>query len=169
MQNVGIWGISTLRENAPNFQYGVFKLPLPPNGKYTTIGGGWAFVANAKGKDPETAAKFCVWAIGSMSPDSIQRGVDWITKAKSDLATRKSVLDEATKQGSFSSGPLKTFKDEIFPGGRGEPRVPPEVYKPISDAIQACQLGGADPAKQAAQASQQIDAFLATYAGAPIK
>jgi multiple sugar transport system substrate-binding protein len=168
MQNVGIWAISQLRENAPDFKYGVFKLPLPPNGTYTTTLGGWAFVANAKGQDPETAAKFCVWALGSMSDDSIQRGVDWIIKAKSDLSPRKSVLDKATAQGGFDSGPLKQFRDDIFPGARGEPRVTPEIYKAISDAIQAAQLGGTDPKQAADQAAQQIEAFLAGYSGAPI-
>ncbi|MBV9491120.1 MAG: sugar ABC transporter substrate-binding protein [Verrucomicrobia bacterium] len=169
IQNVGIWGISALRENAPNFEYGVFPCPIPSNGQPKTDLGGWAFVANAKGKDPETAAKFCVWALGSMSDDSIQRVVDWCTKAKSDIAPRKSALEKATAEGGYSSGPMKLFKEEIFPTGRGEPRVPPEVYKAISDAIQACQLGGADPHQQAAQASSNIDAFLAAYSGAPLK
>lgn len=168
IQNVGIWGISTLRENAPDFKYGIFKLPLPPNGKYTTTLGGWAFVANAKGKNPEAAGQFIAWALGSMQPDSIQRMFDWCMKAKSDLAPRKSVMDEATKQGIFNSGPMKTFKDEVFPGGRGEPRVPPEVYNAVSQAIQACQLNGADPSKEAANASDTIDKFLATYKGASI-
>ena len=30
MQNLGIWGVSALRDNAKDFQYGVFPLPLPP-------------------------------------------------------------------------------------------------------------------------------------------
>ncbi len=34
------------------------------------------------------------------------------------------------------------FTDEIYPGARAEPRMPPPVYKAISDAIQACQLNG---------------------------
>jgi multiple sugar transport system substrate-binding protein len=63
---------------------------------------------------------------------------------------------------------MKIFKDEIFPTGRGEPRVPPEVYKTISDSIQACQLGGADPKQTAEQGSQEIDSFLAGYSGAPL-
>jgi multiple sugar transport system substrate-binding protein len=169
MQNVGIWGISALRESAPGFEYGVFPCPIPPNGQPKTVLGGWAFVANAKGKDPETAAKFCVWALGSMSDDSIQRVVDWCIKAKSDISPRKSALEKATAAGGYSSGPMKIFKEEIFPTGRGEPRVPPEVYKAVSDAIQACQLGGADPHQQAAQASDNINAYLAGYSGAPLK
>jgi len=168
IQNVGIWAISELRENAPDFRYDVFKLPLPPNGTYTTDLGGWAFVANSKGQDPETAAQFCVWALGSMSEDSIQRGVSWCTEAKSDMAPRASVQEKATASGAFDEGAMKKFAEEIFPGGRAEPRVPPEVYKAVSDAIQACQLNAADPAQAAETAATQIEGFLATYDGAPI-
>jgi multiple sugar transport system substrate-binding protein len=104
-----------------------------------------------------------------MSDDSIGRVVDWCIKAKSDISPRKSALDKATQLGGYSDGPMKVFKDEVFPTGRGEPRVPPEVYKAVSDAIQACQLGGANPEQQAADASQNIDSFLAGYSGAPLK
>ncbi len=169
MQNLGIWGVSALRENAKDFQYGVFPLPLPANGQARTIFGGWAFVANAKGRNPEEAAKFCVWALGSMQEDSVQRVVDWCIKAKSDVSPRKSALDKATAQGGYDSGPMKLFKNDIFPTGRGEPRVPPEVYKAVSDAIQACQLGGADPKQQAEEASQRIESFLAGYTGASLR
>jgi len=168
MQNVGIWAVSALRENAKDFQYGVFPLPVPPGGTPKSVLGGWSFVANAKGQNPEEAAKFCVWALGSMQEDSIQRIVDWCTKSKSDVSPRKSALDKGAAAGGYSSGPMKMFKDEIFPTGRGEPRVPPEVYKTISDSIQACQLGGADPKQTAEQGSQEIDSFLAGYTGAPL-
>ena len=60
------------------------------------------------------------------------------------------------------------FKDEIFPTGRGEPRVPPEVYKAVSDSIQNCQLNGSDPQQTAEQGGQLIDSFLAGYTGAPL-
>jgi multiple sugar transport system substrate-binding protein len=169
IQNVGIWGVSALRENAKGFEYGVFPLPTPTNGQAKTVLGGWAFVANAKGANPEEAAKFCVWALGSMKEDSIQRVVDWCIKAKSDIAPRKSALDKAASQGGYDAGPMKMFKDTIFPTGRGEPRVPPEVYKAVSDAIQASQLSGADPEQQAKEASDRIGSFLAGYSGAPLR
>ena len=44
---------------------------------------------------------------------------------------------------------MGVFSRDIYPGTRAEPRVPPEVYKIISDAIQAAQLGGQDPAAAA--------------------
>jgi multiple sugar transport system substrate-binding protein len=46
--------------------------------------------------------------------------------------------------------------------------MPPPVYKAISDAIQSCQLNGQNPEQAAAAASEQIDAFLGGYKGAPI-
>jgi multiple sugar transport system substrate-binding protein len=168
MQNIGIWGISDLKVNAPDFKYGVFPLPTPPNGKPTTDLGGWAFVANSKGADPETAAKFCAWALGSMNADSVQRVADWCTVAKSDMVPRKSVLQIPAVQQAFSQGPFKVFAEQILPTGRAEPRLPPEVYKAVSDAIQAAQLNGTDPAKAADTAAQQIESFLATYTGVPI-
>ncbi len=166
IQNVGIWGISAMESNAKDVPYGIFKLPIPKGGKYVTVGGGWAFVANAKGKNPEAASKFIAWALASMAPDSIQRNVDWCTVAKSDMPTRTSVLKAGAD--AFNKGNLALFAKDILPGTRGEPRLPPEVYKIISDAIQQTQLGGADPQATATAASKQLDAFLATYKGAPM-
>jgi multiple sugar transport system substrate-binding protein len=77
-------------------------------------------------------------------------------------------MDKGTAAGGYDSASMKAFKDVIFPSGRGEPRLPPEVYKAVSDSIQACQLGGADPKQAAEQASGQIDSFLAGYSGAPM-
>jgi multiple sugar transport system substrate-binding protein len=168
MQNVGIWGISALEQNAPDFEYGVFKLPLPPGGTDRTVLGGWAFAANAAGQNPEIAAQFIASSIGAMTEESINRVVDWCTVAKSDMPPRQSVLDRATQNGAYSSGAMQVFAEQILPSGRAEPRVPPEIYQAVSDAIQATQLNDADPAQAAAAASEQINAFLATYTGAPI-
>jgi len=166
MQNVGIWGISQLKNNAKDFKYGVFRLPTPPGGKYVTVGGGWAFVANAKGKNPDAAAEFCAWALASMDKGSVDRVAAWCTEGKSDMPPRRSALEARPK--AFGEGEIGIFAKEVHPGTRAEPRVPPQVYKIISDAIQQTQLGGADPRLAAATASQQLDAFLASYSGAPM-
>ncbi|MGI6856258.1 ABC transporter substrate-binding protein [Mesorhizobium sp. 1B3] len=164
IQNVGIWAISQLK--GKDFPYGVFRLPTPANGKYVTVGGGWAFVANAKGQNPDAAAEFCAWALGSSEQGSIDRVATWCTEGKSDMPPRNSALK--AREAAFSEGMIGKFAKEIHPGTRAEPRVPPEVYKIISDAIQQTQLGGADPQATAAAASKQLDAFLASYSGAPI-
>ena len=84
------------------------------------------------------------------------------------ISPRKSALEKATTEGGYSSAPMKLFKDLTLQTGRSEPRVPPEVYKAVSDTIQACQLGGADPKQAAEKGSQRIESFLSGYTGAPL-
>ena len=90
------------------------------------------------------------------------------TKANTEISPRKSALEKATTEGGYSSAPMKLFKDLTLLTGRSEPRVPPEVYKAISDTIQACQLSGADPKQAAEEGSQRIESFLSGYTGAPL-
>lgn len=165
MWHSGIWNVASFRDNEPDFDYGVFKAPVPEGGEYTTDLGGWAFVANARGRDPETAAEFCAYALGSMEDHTVKRVTDWCVGAKTDIAPRKSVLRLATERGGYKTEAMKAFKDDIFPGGRAEPRYPPVIYKAISDAIQATQLAGADPRQAADTARQAVDAYLETYEG----
>ena len=160
--------MAELAQQQKKLDYGVFPLPTPPGGRPSTDMGGWAFVANAKGRNPDAAAKFVAWALGSMDTAGVERARQWNTVAKSNLPARKSVKDAADAHGAFDKGQLKTFLTDVLPGGRAEPRYTPEVYKAISDALQACQLNGADPAKAAADANTRITTFLKTYKGAPI-
>lgn len=168
MWQSGIWQLASFRAYAPDFEYGLFPLPAPPGGESTTILGGWAFAANARGRDPQTAVEFCAWALGSTERDCVQRMVEWCTVAKTDIAPRRSVLAAGTEQGGYDFWALKKFKDEIFPTGRAEPRYPPVVYKAVSDAIQACQLGGKNVSEQVDLAARSIDAYLRSYQGASL-
>jgi multiple sugar transport system substrate-binding protein len=168
MQQTGIWAAADLDREQKGFEYGVFRLPTPPGGTYTTDLGGWAFVANSQGKNPEAAAKFVAWALGSADAECVERSRQWSTVVETNMPTRKSVQRAAERHGAFSDGVMATFANEIAAGGRAEPRYTPEVYQAISDALQACQLGGEDAAQVAAEASGTLDAFLQTYKGAPI-
>ncbi|UYM05007.1 extracellular solute-binding protein [Solicola gregarius] len=168
MQQTGIWAVSSLELDYPKLPYGVAALPTPDGGEASTDMGGWAFVANAKGKDPSTAAKFVTWALGSTDKAGVERCRQWNTVVKTNLPARKSVEQVALQRGAFETEQLKTFVEDIAPTGESEPRYPPEVYQPVSDAIQACQLDGADPVEEAAKAADAIDTFLETYDGAPI-
>jgi multiple sugar transport system substrate-binding protein len=168
MWQQGIWNVASFKAAAPNFRYGVFKLPVPPGGRYVTSLGGWSFCANAKGRNPEAAAEFCGWALGTMEDDCIDRMVDWCIGAKSDIAPRTSALERGAAKGGYDSAVMKTFKDDIFPGGRPEPRYPPVVYKAISDAIQGTMLGGDGVAGAASRAAQSMAAYTKSYKGASL-
>ena len=166
IQNVGVWGMAQMDSGAPDVPYGVFQLPKPADGQNVSVGGGWAFCANARGANPEAAGEFCGWALASQQPASVERMVNWCTVAKTNLPPRTSAVNAGKDM--LLSGKMATFSQEILPTARAEPRVPPEVYKSISDAIQAAMLGGVAPEDAAASASEQLDAFLNNYDGAPI-
>jgi multiple sugar transport system substrate-binding protein len=142
---------------------------VPAGGTYSTVLGGWAFVANSKGKNPAAAAQFVTWALGSMNQDSVRRMADWCVKAKSDIAPRQSALTLAEQEGGYDNPYLKYFKEQVFPGGRGEPRFPPPVYTAISNAIQAVELGGVSATTQASKTQAIISSYLASYTGAPLR
>ncbi|MFB7712024.1 ABC transporter substrate-binding protein [Streptomyces sp. NPDC056105] len=168
MWQSGIWEISGFRTSAPKHKYGVFKLPVPSGGKYTTVLGGWSFCASTQGRNPEIAAEFCAWALGGMNDESVNRTVDWCTSSKSDIAPRASALERAAKKGGYDFWAMKKFKEEIFPGGRAEPRYPPVVYKAVSDAIQATMLAGKGVAGETDRAARSIEAFMQSYEGASL-
>ncbi|MYR47466.1 sugar ABC transporter substrate-binding protein [Streptomyces sp. SID5910] len=168
MWQQGIWNVSSFKAFAPDYPYGVFRLPVPEGGEYVTALGGWSFCANAQGRDPEAAAEFCVWALGSMKDDSIDRMVDWCVGAKSDVAPRASALERGAAKGGYDTEVMRKFKDDVFPGGRAEPRYPPVIYKAISDAIQGTMLAGRGVAGQAERAAQSISAYTKSYEGASL-
>lgn len=168
MWHSGIWEIASLKAYAPEVDYGMFKHPLPPGGKYTTALGGWSFCANAKGRDPEAAAEFCGWALGSMEDECVDRVTDWSIVAKRDIAPRKSALRLGTERGGYDDWAMKYMKDEVFPAGRPEPRYPPVVYKAMSDAIQGSMLAGRDVAEEASRAAQSVEAYVRSYKGASL-
>ncbi|WP_314174926.1 ABC transporter substrate-binding protein [Streptomyces winkii] len=168
MWHSGIWEIASLKAFAPDFEYGMFKHPLPPGGTYTTALGGWSFCANAKGRDPDAAAEFCAWALGTMEDECIDRITDWCIKAKRDIAPRKSALRRGTDRGGYDDWAMKYMKDEVFPGGHPEPRYPPVVYKAMSDAIQGSMLAGRSVESEAARAAQSVEAYVKSYKGASL-
>ncbi|MBL1286116.1 ABC transporter substrate-binding protein [Streptomyces sp. NPDC057067] len=168
MWQQGIWQVSSFKAYAPDFPYGVFKNPLPPGGTYRTALGGWSFCANAKGRDPDAAAEFCAWALGSTKDESVDRMVEWCTVAKSDVAPRASALERGAAKGGYDSATMKAFKDDIFPGGVAEPRYPPVVYKAISDAIQGTMLAGRSVAVETERAAESIAAYTRSYKGASL-
>ncbi|MFF1921226.1 ABC transporter substrate-binding protein [Streptomyces sp. NPDC058221] len=168
MWQSGIWMVSTFKVAAPKHKYGVFRLPTPPGGRYVTALGGWSFCASTQSRNPDAAAEFCGWALGRMNEQSVNRTVTWCTGVKSDVSPRSSALKSATGKGGYDSWAMKRFKDDIFPGGRAEPRYPPVVYKAISDAVQATMLGGKGVDGEADRAAQTIEAYMKSYQGASL-
>lgn len=165
MWESGIYDVAAFRGRAPDFDYGVFPLPVPDGGRPRTDLGGWSFCVNARGKNPDAAAKFVVETVASMSQESINRLTNWCSVAKTDMPPRKSVERQMAAKGVFDDPIMRTFHEDILPHGRPEPRYPPMLYKSVSNAIQGVQQAGGKASDQAATAHQAIESFLTTYEG----
>lgn len=165
MWQTGIWQVEAMRQNAPDHPYGIFQLPSPPGGQSVTALGGWAFVVNSRGVDPDAAARFTVELMGTMSERSIGAAVEWNGLAKGNIPARRSVTRAIGDTGSFENPILQQFRDEIVPTGRGEPRYPPVIYKAVSNAIQNTMLAGAEANEQAQITQSAIESYLETYEG----
>ncbi|MET9425460.1 hypothetical protein ABZY06_32925 [Streptomyces sp. NPDC006540] len=59
--------------------------------------------------------------------------------------------------------------DQVFPGGRAEPRYPPVVCKAISDAVQGTMLAGRSVASETERAAESIAAYARSPQGASLK
>lgn len=169
MQNTTVALVENLRNEAPDFRFGIAGYPLPPGGEAVTCLGGWSYAANARGGNPEAAAEFIAWALADTSAEGIDRMRQWQTGVSTYMPVRRSVVDAAADEGYFEDAVLKQIVEDIVPTGRAEPRFPPEVYQPVSDAIQATQINGEDPEAAAATAHEAINDFLETYDGARIR
>lgn len=165
MWQTGIWEVEAMQQRAPDHPYGVFPLPAPPDGASITSLGGWAWCVNSRGRDPESAARFTVEVMGSMTQESIDAAVQWNGVAKGNTAARRSVTEAIGDSGAFENPVLQQFRDEILPTGRGEPRYPPVIYKAISNAIQNSMLAGEAPTDQAEIAQSAVESYLETYQG----
>lgn len=161
----GVWDVSNLRLNAPDKHFGVMPLPAPPGRETITALGGWAWCVNARGADPESAARFVVQVLGSMDPSSIEHVAAWNGPVKGNMPARASVDAALVASDAFADEHLATFHDDILPTGRGEPRFPPAVYKAVSDALQSVELAGGDPTEESDRAQQTIESYLETYQG----
>lgn len=162
----GVWDVMNLRQNAPDKRFGVMPLPAPSGAETVTCLGGWAWCVNARGTDPEAAARFTVSALGSMDEDSIAHVAAWNSPdVKGNMPARSSVDAVLEARDAYAGEHYTTFRDVILPTGRAEPRFPPVVYKAVSDALQAVQLAGAKPEEQAATAQKSLESYLETYRG----
>lgn len=168
MWQTGVWQVEAMRQNAPDHPYGIFRLPAPPGGEHVTALGGWAWVVNSRGRDPESAARFAVEVMGSMSKESVDAAARWNGVAKGNMPARRSVTEAIGDSGAFENPVMQRFRDEILPTGRGEPRYPPVIYKAVSNAIQNVMLAGADARAEAESAQAAVESYMETYEGGPL-
>ncbi|MEN3183411.1 MAG: sugar ABC transporter substrate-binding protein [Atribacterota bacterium] len=160
MQLVGMWVLSSLEQNPPDFEVGIFPVPaLREEMSPASVFGGWNFVINSKTRYPEEATAFCRWII--FESDFLK---EYCVDRASKLPSRVSVLEAGRE--TFSRNPLAIeFIDKILPIARPEPRYPTDVVKILMDTLSFVMFTGLDPKEAARSANAQIQSYLDTYKG----
>lgn len=160
MQICGSWAIPTIENQYKTKNIKVVRFPIPDGGKPADVAGGWKFMVNAKGKYPEEAAKFAVWAFGT----NVDIPLKWTTVTKFAYSPRKSVI--AAGQAIFTKGLRAVFTNDIYGTEKPEIRMPAEASSILEDMIQNAMFNkDYDGAKAAMEAHQRMEAFLKSYPG----
>jgi multiple sugar transport system substrate-binding protein len=130
MQLSGSWNIAALRNDYPDFKYGVVPYPAPEAGaKSSSDAGGWKFMVSSKGQDPDRAAAVLDW----LTNQDIARPLS-IVKASSKFSPRKSVIEGAGDY--YKEFPLDIFTRDILPIAGMEPAFSGGVVKAFEEALQ---------------------------------
>lgn len=130
MQVCGYWAVNALKKYYPNFDFGIVPIPVPKNGKDTSVYGGWFQAVNQNSKYASEAAKFMLWMWG----EDDSRPLEWCTDASTKFPARKSVIEKNPK--AFNTTESMIFTKRILPNAVPEPRYPVELSVIISKAIQ---------------------------------
>lgn len=162
MQVCGFWGIGQMKNLYPKVDYGVVKIPAPAGRESVTVYGGWTQMVNSQGKSVDKAKEFTkwLWTQDKEFPDS------WACRNGSKFSPNNAVNEGCADV--FGEGTYKTFRDEILPTAKAEPRYPDQIVKAIGDGLQAAMFNGASGEKAAEQAAKAIDSYLSSYQGAPL-
>ena len=118
-----------------------------------------------QGKDPETAAKFCAWALGfdGQGFGSARRRLVHGRQSRHAAAQQRASRQSGRR---FSKGKLSIFSERGLSRHAGRAaRCRRRSTRSSPTRSRRRQLGGADCQQTATAASQQLDAFLASYSG----
>jgi multiple sugar transport system substrate-binding protein len=107
----GNWVFSTMKDAAPNLEYGVTYIPAP-NGQKTSWSGGWSVAILQGAKNIETAYKLLRFVAG-------EEGQTLLAKEASSLPTMKSLL-----QRKDLYAPEYEFFLNLLPVSKSRPPIP---------------------------------------------
>jgi multiple sugar transport system substrate-binding protein len=151
----GDWMLNSIKQYAPNLNYGVTYIPVPAKGDTSqTWSGGWSFVVPKGSKHSQAAFDFISWMTGPV-------GEKMYTVGTSHMPTYKSVLND----NSLFTGNHKFFK-EILANDHSRPPLPVGAlyWDALTQAENAVTLKQEDPMKALQQVidtvQPQLNQFL---------
>lgn len=126
MQYIGSWGINMMRESYPNFDYGIADLPLPAEGKPSTILLTWGLVVNAASANREVATEFVRWSLASEDEAGVARVRSLMVEG---LPVRRSIVPLVTASDAIDPH-WRYLLEQIYPHAR----IMPPLSRTFIDA-----------------------------------
>lgn len=156
----GSWGIAQLEADFPDFVdlIGVAPAPTQDGTPFQSTVGGWTYVIDAKAAQPEGAAAYITWLLGS---DTARAGSFFETASFSKYSPRKS-LDEylTTQTAAKDDERMQIISSQIIPNSISEPIYAWEISAALLTAIDEVVTGGASPEDALQNAADTINAYI---------
>ncbi len=156
----GSWGIADLTKNFPDMveNIGVAPAPTKDGSPFHSTVGGWTYVVDAKAKQPEGAAAYITWLLGS---DAARAASFFEAASFSKYSPRKSV-DEylTTNTAAKDDAWMQAISTQIIPNAISEPLYAWDVSANMLTAMGEVIVNGATPEDALKAAADAINLFI---------
>ncbi len=156
----GSWGIADLTKNYPDMveNIGVAPAPTKDGNPFHSTVGGWTYVVDAKAKQPEGAAAYITWLLGS---DAARAASFFEAASFSKYSPRKSV-DEylTTNTAAKDDAWMQVISSQIIPTSISEPLYAWDVSANMLTAMGEVIVNGATPEDVLKAAADAINLFI---------
>ena len=156
----GSWGIAAIMNDFPEMaeKIGVAAAPTKDGSPFKSTVGGWTYVVDAKAKNPEGAAAYITWLLGS-EPE--RAGSFFEAASFSKYSPRKSV-DEylATQTAAKDDEWMQTISRHIIPNAIAEPIYTWDISAQLLTAIGEVVTAGLSPEEALQNAADQINQYI---------
>lgn len=156
----GSWGIAAIMNDYPEMadKIGVAAAPTKDGSPFKTTVGGWTYVIDAKAKNPEGAAAYITWLLGS---DPARAGSFFEAANFSKYSPRKSVDEYLVTQTAAKDDEwTQTIASDIIPYAIAEPIYAWDVSAQMLTAIGEVVTAGLSPEEALQNAADQINEFI---------
>lgn len=156
----GSWGIADLLKNYPDMvpNIGVAPAPTKDGSPFHSTVGGWTYAIDANAKQPEGAAAYITWLLGS---DAARAGSFFEAANFSKYSPRKSVDEYLTTQTAAKDDEwMKIISAQIIPYSVSEPIYAWDVSATMLTAMGEVIVNGSTPEAALQTAADAINLYI---------
>lgn len=156
----GSWGIADIMKNYPEMAdvIGVAPAPTKDGSPFQSTVGGWTYVIDAKAKQPEGAAAYITWLLGS---DPARAASFFEAASFSKYSPRKSVDDYLTSMTAAKDDEwMQVISSQIIPHAISEPLYAWDFSANLLTAMGEVIVNGKTPEEALQAAADAINQFI---------